>query len=208
MDGVSHSCPSLLPCRAARPSSPSRKCARTETGSVWPRLCLKDLVRSCAPPRLGFGCTLASLSFPRAWLCPCPRCLVRGMPHTSSQRRVCHGAQAHRRCWSSPSRCWPCIRTAQQLALLVRAGALVRVYPSVAVSPPSGVAVDIGDRLDIVPLDEGYIFDKGVTRLPVGERCFARVLPRHCLAFIDRDGILLHIQLSTPVRARAGGGGA
>ena len=33
---------------------------------------------------------------------------------------------------------------------------------------PSCSAVDIGDRLDVVPIDQGYVIDKGVTKLRYG----------------------------------------
>ncbi|XP_064487159.1 uncharacterized protein LOC135399259 isoform X2 [Ornithodoros turicata] len=50
-----------------------------------------------------------------------------------------------------------------------------------AYNTSSGIIVDVGDRIDIVPITDGYIVESGVTRLPYGANKIAHHL-RHALA--------------------------
>lgn len=50
-----------------------------------------------------------------------------------------------------------------------------------AYNSKSGIIVDIGDRLDVIPIIEGYIVESGVTRLPYGGQRMIHHL-KHALA--------------------------
>lgn len=42
----------------------------------------------------------------------------------------------------------------------------------------SGVIVDIGDRIDVVPLDQGYVFEKGISQLKQGGKTITERMQR------------------------------
>jgi actin-related protein len=50
-------------------------------------------------------------------------------------------------------------------ALYMKSQSLLSMY---SYNATTGIIVDIGDRLDIIPLDSGYVIEKGVTKMRIG----------------------------------------
>ncbi|EDQ92194.1 uncharacterized protein MONBRDRAFT_17728 [Monosiga brevicollis MX1] len=60
-------------------------------------------------------------------------------------------------------------------ALYMKHQALLSMY---SYNATTGVIVDIGDRLDIIPLDSGYVIEKGVTKMRLGGGFISESLTR------------------------------